>query len=771
MPYLVLSFLFGIFMFQIVPSVIPNYLLWLLSLLLGVVCCYLKDKYLILGLAFIVGFAYVEYRTQDYLAARMHKITTNKTVIATGKIASVPDCIAGSCKFKFLIVKLFPGEENNFYYGISAVTWQGAVKLSVGQEWQLALKLKSPHMTANPGSFDLERFYLTQKIVTTGYVVTKETTVNKLLNDCNFSYPIGRMRQFLSGKILAQLKGSEFSQFIVALTVGVRNNILPRQNIILQNTGTAHLMAISGLHIGFVALLALYGVNFLAGVWLKYLNISSHKIAAIAAVIFAASYSILSGLQIPALRAVVMIAVYMLGKVATRSITGWQSFYFSLLVVLLVDPVAVYSAGFWLSFMAVFMLLYTASSNLTKHNWLLKLLKVQLILLIGLLALSLGYFSKISLISPLANLIAVPIVSFWVVPLAILGVMLQFMSVHLARYMLELAHLGFSLVWRILEYLAAIPMAQLNFFQLNLTSMLLACIGSLWILSPKGFPHRYLGIVCFLPAFFPGKSHLVDGEFRFTMLDVGQGLATVIETKQHILLYDTGLKHADNMDSATSVILPFLSTLRVKNIDTMLISHPDLDHFGGATAIAQNTQGVKTAKLIINDITVIDKKIFKSIEIQQCRAGQSWHWDGVDFKILHPSFNPIGGKNEYSCVLKISNKRGSILLPGDISAKVEKQLINLYADSLRAEVLIVAHHGSKSSSSINFLQHVQPKVALISAGYLNRYKHPATETLLRLAKIGSNVLTTEVCGAISILFSQNIVLQPECYRKQKQVKF
>jgi competence protein ComEC len=525
-------------------------------------------------------------------------------------------------------------------------------------------------------------------------------------------------------------------------------------------------MSISGLHLGLVATIAFVSCKFILQFLSLHLTSRTEKISAIFAIIFTGTYALLSGLQIATIRALIIIAGYFLGKVFVRSINSWQNFYFSMLLVIIIDPLSVYTTGFWLSFYAVFILLYTSNWHNRKDNWFTGMLKIQIILLIGLFPLSAKYFSHLSLIAPIANLLAVPIVSFWVIPLAILSLFIQVISTDFSMLLLQLSHFGFNITWKFLEYLSLLQHMNINIYQVNNISMLLSCVGSLWILAPRGTPYKALGITCFLPVFFPINTNLQEGEFQFHLLDVGQGLATIIQTKKHTILYDTGLKYNDNVDSGNRVILPFLHTLGIKNIDLVLISHPDLDHFGGAQSIINNKLGINVNKLLINDLSAINNTKLKNIPVDLCNTNNNWEWDTIRFNILHPNTNPIGGKNEYSCVLKVTNKYFSILLPGDIGAKTEQKLVNLYSKELSSDVLVIPHHGSKHSSSIKFLQQVGAKIALISAGYLNRYHHPARETLSRLQQNKSIVLSTEKCGAISIFFHQetNKPLKTSCYR-------
>jgi len=352
------------------------------------------------------------------------------------------------------------------------------------------------------------------------------------------------------------------------------------------------------------------------------------------------------------------------------------------------------------------------------------------------------FFQQVSLISPLANFIAIPWVSFIIVPLILVSVLVMSFSPWLAVQLLNYATINLNFLFACLQELANLPFATISHAKPSLSALLFAVIAVLLLLTPKGIPGRHLAIILLLPLLFVTQKQLKEGEFRVNLLDVGQGLATVVQTAQHLLVFDTGAKYSENFNMGKVVILPYLQGIGVSKIDRLIISHGDNDHIGGMQALIDN--------IAIGDI-------YSSINdenMKPCFAGQQWQWDGVKFKFLSPREPRFNSRNNNSCVLKIESTNGSALLTGDIEARAERRLVNDFAGDLKSDVLIAPHHGSKTSSTEVFLQWVNPKWILIPVGYRNRFHFPNAKVLQRYQHQGRKWFSTAKGGALEVFMTQ-----------------
>ncbi len=544
---------------------------------------------------------------------------------------------------------------------------------------------------------------------------------------------------------------------IKALSIGSRSEITPAQWKILRTTGTAHLVAISGLHIGLVA-----GLSFL--LFRKLLSIqaferlSSTRLSAIGASILASIYAALAGFSIPTQRAIVMVCVAMGAIILQRYFKPVRVWVIALLLVLLLDPLAMLSEGFWLSFCAVALIIFSTSGRLGTTGYWRGLCKIHWITAMGLAPLLILFFQKASLIAPIANLIAVPVVSLVVVPLVLIGVLVYFCLPGLSYLIFNFAAWIFGILWTYLKWLSELPFSEWVHVQPSIGSVILAMIGVVLMFAPKGFPVRWIAVVLVLPLVFVEESRPEKGDIEVTLLDVGQGLSVVVQTTHRTLVYDAGARFSERFDLGSSVVAPFLRSIGVRKIDTLVISHGDNDHIGGARSLGGE---FRIKRLLTSVPGMIDWH-----ESTHCREGNSWHWDGVEFRFLGPSRHQAKLKeNDRSCVLQIVGAGGSVLMTGDIEHVSEGLLVKKYGRDLRSQILIVPHHGSNTSSTQSFLDRVKPQYALISAGYRNRFGFPRPEVTTRLKSIGATQLNTAEAGAIKVAIDAEIgVLEPETYR-------
>jgi competence protein ComEC len=380
---------------------------------------------------------------------------------------------------------------------------------------------------------------------------------------------------------------------------------------------------------------------------------------------------------------------------------------------------------------------------------------------LGLVPLTMLLFGQVSLVSPLANAIAIPLVSFIVTPLALLG---SLSPEPLCGWLLIAAHAVVEGLAAVLGHLAAMPAAVWRAPAPPAWVFLLALGGTLWMLMPRGWPHRWAGAAAWLPLLLHVPDHPGPNTFRVIAFDVGQGMALLVETAGHRLLYDTGPGYAPGTDAGSRVLLPYLRMRGIGELDGMVVSHSDTDHTGGALAVLGEVKVGWLASSLLASHPVVRA----APHHLHCAAGQRWEWDGVRFEMLHPAAgsyaDPKPKPNARSCTLRITNGRTAILLAGDIEAAQEAALVAGSADGLRADVLLAPHHGSGTSSTQAFLQAVHPSVGVFQVGWRNRYKHPKKEVYERYGQLGIARLRTDELGALSLEFDSRVDAQ--AWRRQ-----
>ncbi|MCW8827380.1 MAG: DNA internalization-related competence protein ComEC/Rec2, partial [Gammaproteobacteria bacterium] len=494
--------------------------------------------------------------------------------------------------------------------------------------------------------------------------------------------------------------------------------------------------------------------------WLPYRVrsiVAAPRVAAVGAILAAFAYAALAGFSIPTQRALLMLMIAFGAIVLQRPVRPLQLLSFALLMVLLLDPFASLSVGFWLSFAAVALIF--AELNGGEGNRLTRYGKLQWLLFLGLAPLLILFFGRVSLIAPVANLVAVPWVSLWVVPLTLLGVVALPISQALAGMLLTLASYGMSGLTELLSWLDSL-VAPLNLIPASDWLLVPAAIGLAITLF---YRHRLrgVGLLGLLPLLLISPPALKEGEARLTLLDVGQGLSVVVETRDHTLLFDTGASYLSGFNFGEAVVAPYLRHRGIERVDSLIISHGDNDHIGGARSLREK---IDIGRIITSVPTMVH---WADPEI--CSAGDSWHWNGVNFEMLHPQSLALPfSENDLSCVLKISSHDQSVLLTGDIEAVAERLLIEQYGERLSATILIAPHHGSKTSSTQPFIDMVSPEWVLFPVGYRNRYHFPHPSVVERYRKSGANLLNSFSEGAISFKLCEKCPLKPQRYRQQER---
>ncbi|MDI1292321.1 MAG: DNA internalization-related competence protein ComEC/Rec2 [Methylobacter sp.] len=616
-------------------------------------------------------------------------------------------------------------------------------QIKAGQHWAFTVKLKRIHGTMNPGGFDYERWLFTEGIGATGYVRPHQKPV--LLGRDSAWNSISVWRQSIADQLSLILGNSRSFALIKALTIGDGSSLIQQQWEVFRKTGTTHLVVISGSHIGLVAGLVYFLVLKLWA-WTGWLAWPPQRVAAVSAVLVAVFYSGLAGFSVPTQRSVVMVSIAMTAIILQRNSRPFNTLAIALFAVLLFDPLAVLAAGFWLSFLAVSVIVYAVSGRLGKLGYFWGAIKIHWVTSLGLSPLLLLFFQQVSLIAPLANLVAVPVISLLVVPLSLLAVMVMFVSSMLAGKLFYWVDHVLQGLWWLLDYLAELPMASITHASPSYWALFFAVPGVLLLLAPIGIPARWLSLVMFLPLVVTDTKRPETGDINMTLLDVGQGLSVVVQTTDHLLVYDTGMRFSADSDMGQRVLLPFLHAQGIAKIDSLIISHGDNDHIGGAASLMH---GMDTEKVLTSV-----PQLLSEYAPTECVAGQSWLWDEVKFTMLAPQ-QAFVSENDNSCVLKIESKHGTVLLTGDIEATAESWLVETYGEALKANVLVAPHHGSKTSSTAGFLRAVQPDYVLIPAGYRNQFGHPHQDVLAGYRRVNALWLSSADSGAIVVNVENN----------------
>jgi len=701
---------------------------------------------------FVFGICWAQLHASGYLDHNLPESLAGKDIMLTGRICDIP--VKDPIGQRFIMeIEHFAAEgyDGPIPQKIK-LSWYYGQPVQAGETWQLQVRLKPPHGFMNPGGFDYEAWLYLHGINATGYV--RNSDANRMLEPAAL-FDIASIRQQISEAILRKLAGSGFAGLVAALAVGDRSAVGRQHWDVLINTGTNHLMAISGLHIGLAAAFGYWLCRRLYPARLMLVIPVQHA-AMVSAVTIALIYAALAGFAVPTQRALLML-VCVAGAALTRRIARpFDVLAFALMLVLIWDPVSVISAGFWFSFLAVAAIFFTLHRRNAQSRWL-KWGWMQLVIALALFPLSLFMFQQTSLVSPLANLFMVPYVSLLVVPLVLAGTLMVFISAAVSAALFTVADGLFAWIWPAVQWLSELPYSHWIKAPPGMVLTLLALLGVAIVLASGLRYRRVAGIVLVLPAAMWVPSAPVTGAFELNVLDVGQGLAIVVRTHAHTLVYDTGARFSERLDSGDAVIKPFLVSRGVDNIDLLVISHGDGDHIGGAMAVLENYPETVVLGQGVDDLPARYRS--------QCNEGQTWTWDGVKFTVLHPDGAGYTTTNNRSCVLKVESKGGSVLMTGDIGKKIESRLLSHHSKQLPSDILIAPHHGSRSSSSPDFIQAVSPNIVIFAAGYRNRYRFPAELVVERYARQGAKMYMTGHDGAISVdVHPQQGIAEVRTYR-------
>jgi competence protein ComEC len=777
--------------------------------------------------ALLFGFGLTGLRASMFQASALPPALEGRDIALTGRVLAMPQRNDDGLRFRFAVesarldgaaVRLPPRVYLGWYAGFgfrepaagaggpdnpeagaspAPALQRQPPTLRAGERWQMTVRLKAPHGNSNPHGFDYELWLWEQGLQATGYVrAGPRDPVPQLVSD-SWRHPVERARQALRDAVYARVNDRQLAGVVTALLVGDQNAIERADWDVFRATGVAHLMSISGLHITMFAWLAAQGIGWFwrrSARWAPALCLAlpAGRAGAWGGLLLAAGYALLSGWGVPAQRTVWMLAAVVVLRQSGKRWPWPQVWLLAMAVVVALDPWALLQAGFWLSFVAVGVLFAAGSDSLGQEQariaidsgatsprparaggrfWhsfsvagtglphglrlaagaVFRAAREQWTVTLALAPLSLLLFNQLSLVGLLANGLAIPWVTLVVTPLTMLGVMWA--------PLWDLAAGAVAGLMLFLQWLARWPLASISVAAAPLWCAVAGVAGGLLLAMRLPWHWRVLGVPLMLPVLLWQPLRPAPGAFELIAADVGQGNALVVRTAGHTLVYDSGPRFSAESDAGHRVLVPLLRALG-ERVDMLMLSHRDSDHIGGAPAVlAMQPQAV-----LISSIEA-GHPLQALRPSQRCEAGQRWNWDGVDFELLHPpagDYQTVQKSNAMSCVLRVSNGASALVLAGDIELAQEQRLVAAGLD-LKADLLLVPHHGSKTSSSAAFLDAVQPSLALAQAGYRNRFGHPAPAVLARYRERGIPVITSSACGAA--LWSS---AQPDSVRCQRQ---
>lgn len=700
----------------------------------------------------LFGFGLAGLHAAATLAHQLPVALEGRDVELVGRVLELPQVESRRTRFR---LRVEGGSEPSLrgkqvqlsWYDPYGVPEPGArTALHAGERWRLRAKLRAPRGLRNPGGFDLERHALGSGIAATGYLRDPEETAHRLARGSG----IDAWREAMSRRIASEVPRPS-SRFVRALALGDTSGLADTDWAVLRANGLTHLIAISGFHVG---LAAGFFSLLVRGIWWLWPALARRwplpLAAGVAATAGALLYAAVAGFALPTVRTLLMIAVVVAARLWRRHQHAADALALAAIAVLLVDPLAVLAAGFWLSFAGVAWLLWCLPQG--REHPLREFIGAQGVATLGLLPLTAVLFGQASLAGPVANLVAVPWWSLAVVPLALVGTAFDAVHAGLGEWPWRLAASAFDASWPLFEALAQSRFALWWLPESRWFALPLALLGAFWLLLPRGVPGKTIALLLWLPLLWPNTQRPRLGEAEIVMIDVGQGLSMLVRTRSHALLYDMGPKVEEGFDAGERAVVPTLRALGVARLDMAMVSHGDNDHAGGLEAVLEALPVQRLLGAVGDDMP----------GTEDCVAGTRWKWDGVEFSVLHPGPHFPYLRNESSCVLRIRGAHGSALLTGDIGDVVERMLVHDQPGALRVDVVSVGHHGSRGSSDPAFVTATGARYALASAGFDNRFRHPAPDVVRRWRDAGADVLLSADRGAVRVRLARGgIEVRPQ----------
>ncbi|MDP2266433.1 MAG: DNA internalization-related competence protein ComEC/Rec2 [Thiobacillus sp.] len=766
-----IAFCFGVWLLQQQAALPSARWLWVLpllsaALLLPTFSHTFFNTVRRLGIALLcaaLGFAWAAWRADLRLADRLPDHWQGVDLTVMGVVSDLPQINARGERFVLDVEQVITPNAPSLKRIQLTRYWprkgDRIPTVRAGERWQFTVRLKRPYGTHNPHGFDLEAWMLERGIAGSGYV--RDTPQPQRI-DARAATPgawIAATRAAIRERIVLTLGDAPYAGVIAALVIGDQRSIPHDQWRSFTRTGVNHLLSISGLHVTMIAALAGWMVAFGWRRWPRAAErLPARQAGLLAAVLAACAYAVLAGFQVPAQRTLFMLGVLALAFWGRREPRPFSALTWALFAVLLIDPWAVLSAGFWLSFGAMAVILWVTFGRVALPDKLRGWVTVQAAVTLALAPALLLLFQQVSIVSPLANAVAIPVVSWLVTPLALLGVVVPSLW-HVAGWIMD--WLGQGLVWA-----STLPWAVAARPAPDGWATLLAVVGTVWLLLPRGFPLRVLGGLLWLPLMFPQQANVAPNSFQADMIDVGQGTAILIRTANHALLYDTGPAFADS-DSGERIIVPYLRASGVGELSGVMVSHDDNDHSGGLQSVLRDMP----AGWLLHGLPATSPLLTAAPKPRQCYRGQQWQWDGIHFEILNPPATAYTESsrrdNDFSCVLKVSVGKQSLLITGDAERRGELELMESGAD-LSATVLVAGHHGSRTSSLTEFVEQVRPSMVVFNVGYRNRFNHPHPQVVARYREVNARVLRSDTSGLIQLAFDETGVTASEYHPSHRR---
>lgn len=716
---------------------LPPWPLLALAFAVGFALWLVRDAGWRIGGAVLLGFGLAGLAAAATLARQLPAAWEQRDVVVDGRIVELPVIEPRRTRFLFR-VDAGATQAAPLRGRLLRLAWYDdrqapRVAFESGSRWRLQVRLRAPRGLRNPGASDGEKHALAQRIAASGYVRNPELA-RRLAPPAG----IDAWRERMAARITRAV-ARESSRFVRALALGDTRGLDQRDWERLRANGLTHLIAISGFHVGLVA--GFFALFASAAWWLLPSwgrRVPRPQAAAVAALCGALVYAAVAGFALPTVRTALMIAVVVAAKLWRRPQRAAEALALAGIAVLLVDPLALLGAGFWLSFLGVAWLLWCLPRATSRP--LRDFLSAQGVATVGLLPLTAVLFGQASLTGPLANLLAVPWWSLVVVPLALLGTGLETLHAGLGGWAWRLAAQAFDLGWPLFVRLADSPLALWWLPEARWFALPLALLGAFWLLLPRGVSGKPLALLLWLPLLWPSRALPAPGEAELVVIDVGQGLSVLVRTAHHALLYDMGPAVRDGFDAGERAVVPVLHAAGVRRLDAAVVSHGDNDHAGGWPSV----------QAVFAVGRVLAPEGGPTPAARPCRAGVAWQWDGVRFRFLHPTphFPYLG--NEASCVLRIETAYGAALLTGDIGEVIERDLVRRAPADLQADVVLVPHHGSGGSSDPAFVAATGARHALVSSGAGNRFGHPQPAVVARWCQAGAQVVDTAAGGATQV---------------------
>ncbi len=757
-----LAFLAGVFAAALVPQ--PSAVFWLATLppvMATLVLAPPRGRWHRLMLWLLAGAMYASGWSQWRLEHRLQAGLNDRRLVAVGEVESIPRLIERKPgargewpqqRFLFRLQALQDEQGRPVETAVRRLrlSWRGAPRrLEPGQVWRLPVRLRQPHGYRNPGAFDYERWLWLRGIDATGWV--RRNGEARQLADRSVS--LNRWRYRIVERLRRLCAGCAHGGLVQALSVGHRGELPRNQRDLLRQTGTAHLVAISGLHIGIIAFCFHWLGRGLWRIGLWRSGISRRTLAWTLAFGGGLVYALLSGLALPALRAVIMLGVMVLALWTGRPQRLLHSLGLAVILVLLIDPLSVLSASFWLSFGALCVIafgLWRWPAEYTASRWL-PAVRIQWLFSLLFLPMGLAVFGEVHRASLFANLLAVPLVSLLIVPFNFLLLALSW----LPDAWIAPGYRGLDgLLALLMGYLDTLRAAGLTAWPLPESPgwvLWLLLAGLLALLLPRGLLRgRALWLLLPLPLLWPRWDHSADvpyGSFVAEVLDVGMGTAVVIRTREHSLIYDFGPGRRQGFSMGNWAVLPLLRTRGITRPQRIVLSHEDQDHIGGFLAL---TGRWPATLLETGTLAETRERLPAGLPLRACHGQPPWRWDGVSFRYLDAA-DPLASENDRSCVLRVASDEGAVLLlTGDIERVRERGLLEQGDRWLRADVLLAPHHGSESSSTADFIEAVAAGQVVFTSGFRNRWGFPRPAVLRRYRDSGARLWNTAVDGALRI---------------------